>query len=300
MRRKDLPEARVVHDVRKAMKRWRAFLRLVEPMVGTEARQLRLEARDIARAMASARDLQAALDALRDLEKHGSGDVTSLGDARALVEHARGQAESKALGAALRDEALRAIDHAADAVSRWNWSEIGFGQLADGLAAAYRRARRAIPDDWDAASDEGLHALRQRIVVHRYQMQLVEPLWPRFGKLWIAEAQRLRERLGARQDLAVLRRLAAADALLADWQPALAPLIEARQEAHVKAAAKLAGRLFAERPRAFRARIAALWHGSGRKREPLFTPPVGADGAAASSRARAQARRRRPKPARSE
>ena len=49
-----------------------------------------------------------------------------------------------------------------------------------------------------------LHDLRRRVVAHRYQMELVEPLWPKFGKLWVAEAQRLRDRLGAFQDLSVL------------------------------------------------------------------------------------------------
>ena len=36
-------------------------------------------------------------------------------------------------------------------------------------------------------------------------------------------------------------------------------LIAAREAAHVKAAAKVAGRLFAEKPRAFRRRLEALW-----------------------------------------
>jgi hypothetical protein len=90
-------------------------------------------------------------------------------------------------------------------------------------------------------------------------MQLVEPLWPRFGKLWVGEAQRLRERLGSRQDLEVLRGLTAPRALLAPWRSRLLPLIEAREQVHVAAARKLAGRLFAERPRAFRRRIEALW-----------------------------------------
>jgi hypothetical protein len=39
----------------------------------------------------------------------------------------------------------------------------------------------------------------------------------------------------------------------------LSPLIEARHNAHMKSAARLAGRLFAEKPKAFRRRIAALW-----------------------------------------
>ena len=97
------------------------------------------------------------------------------------------------------------------------------------------------------------------MVAHRYQMELVEPLWPKFGKLWVAEAQRLRDRLGAFQDLVGAERLdgaarrARAVALAAD---AAHP---AQQEKHAKAAQRLASRLLAERPKAFRRRLEALW-----------------------------------------
>ena len=47
-------DAEAVHDFRRAMKRWRALLRLIEPFVGEEARQLRDEARDLARALTGA------------------------------------------------------------------------------------------------------------------------------------------------------------------------------------------------------------------------------------------------------
>ena len=104
-----------------------------------------------------------------------------------------------------------------------------------------------------------LHDLRRRVVAHRYQMELVEPLWPKFGRLWVAEAQRLRDRLGAFQDLSVLLGFTAPHGALAPWRSRLTPLIDARRAAHAKAAQRIAGRLFAERPRAFRKRMEALW-----------------------------------------
>jgi len=73
------------------------------------------------------------------------------------------------------------------------------------------------------------------------------------------ETQRLRNRLGACQDLAVLSSLSGPHQPLAPWRSRLAPVIEARRDAHLKTAARLAGRLFAEKPKAFRRRIAALW-----------------------------------------
>ena len=62
-----MTDADVVHDVRKALKRWRALLRLAAPFVGEEeADRLRVRARDLARGLAGARDPRSALDALAD------------------------------------------------------------------------------------------------------------------------------------------------------------------------------------------------------------------------------------------
>src|SRR5882724_6173405 len=66
-------DAVAVHDYRKAMKRWRALLRLLEPFLGDDGRRLRGEARDAARELAGARDAQSGIEALKDL---ADGDTT--------------------------------------------------------------------------------------------------------------------------------------------------------------------------------------------------------------------------------
>jgi len=253
-------QAVAVHDYRKAMKRWRAFLRLLEPLVGAEAHSLRVEARDLARRLAGARDVQAMLDALADLEdaEHGLSK-TSFATMRGRIEEARQTAESTALTSELRSELQAALARGVLAVEHWRLAHLTFGDVAGELARHYARARRAMPATWTDAEDDALHELRQRVVEHRYQMELVEPLWPRLGKLWVAEAQRLRERLGSHRDLTLLGRATAPHQPLAPWRSRLIPAIAARKEAHVAAARRLAGRLFAEKPKAFRRRIEALW-----------------------------------------
>src|SRR5215831_13008514 len=67
----EAPGATSVHEFRKAMKRWRAILRLYEPLFGEEATRLRVEARDLARELARTRDARGALDALNDLGEEG-------------------------------------------------------------------------------------------------------------------------------------------------------------------------------------------------------------------------------------
>jgi CHAD domain-containing protein len=256
----DRSDAVAIHDFRKAMKRWRAFLRLLEPTIGEEARALRTTARDLARELASARDSQSTLDALADLGKAENGlSPRSLVTIRERLEAMRAAAETKTLTPPLRRRLVEALDAAGHQVEEWPLDRMAFSDIAAGLATAYGRARQAIPRSWAKADAEELHELRQRVVVHRYQMELIAPLWPRLGKLWIGETQRLRERLGTCQDLSIIAALTARGQPLAYWRTRLDAAIEERRAMHVHAAARMAGRLFSEKPKAFQRRMEALW-----------------------------------------
>ncbi|HEY1544018.1 MAG TPA: CHAD domain-containing protein [Xanthobacteraceae bacterium] len=253
-------DATAVHEFRKAMKRWRALLRLYEPLFGTEAEQLRVEARDLARELAGTRDARSALDALADLREAPLSERT-LATIRARLEGIGASAEAATLTDDLRERMREALDHATAAAMGWPRDVVNFTAVADGLAASYARARRAIPEHWANASPEAMHVLRQRVVVHRYQMELAVPLWPKIGRVWVAEAQKLRDRLGHFQDLAVLHDFTAPHQPLAPWRSRLVPLIAARQAEHAASAARVARRLFAEKPKAFRRRLMSLWEG---------------------------------------
>ena len=256
----ELSDAEAVHEVRKALKRWRALLRLLANPLGEQADQMRAEARELMRALSGARDAQSALDALADLRK---GDVpfspTSLETISQRLSASKDAAEQAGFTKDMRDRLSRYLDYATLSLERWPLAAISFDAVADGLISTYRRARQLAPDNWAEADPEHLHDLRRRVVEHRHQMDLMEPLWPRLGQVWAEEAQRLRNRLGACQDLAVITGLTAPHQPLAPWRSRLTPLIEARRAAHLNAAARLAGRLFAEKPKAFRRRLSALW-----------------------------------------
>ena len=256
----ELADPEAVHEVRKALKRWRALLRLLARPLGEPADQMRTEARDLMRSLSGARDAQSALDALNDLRKSDLPfSPTSAETMRARLTEMRDAAEKTSFTKDMRGKLARYLDFATLSLERWPLKAIDFDTVADGLIATYRRARQLVPESWPGAEPEHLHDLRRRVVEHRHQMDLIEPLWPRLGKVWAEEAQRLRNQLGACQDLAVLSNFTAPHQPLAHWRSRLTPLIEKRRGAHLKTAERLAGRLFAEKPKAFRRRIAALW-----------------------------------------
>jgi CHAD domain-containing protein len=253
-----------VHDIRRAMKRWRAFLRMLAPILGDGTESLREQARDLSRKLTAARDAQSAIDAFQDaveagLEQSAALSAQSLRTIQSRLEALRAEGERSIWNDERRREMSEYLANAATQVAGWNFQTIAFDDVADTLSTTYRRARRAIPRSWDEITAEELHELRRRVVEHRYQMELIEPAWPRLGRLWVDEAQRLRTRLGKYQDLAVLTLKAGPKQPLARWRSKLMPLIAHRQHEHAGAAKRIAARLFAESPKAFRRRLESLW-----------------------------------------
>jgi CHAD domain-containing protein len=252
-------DAERVHDFRRAMKSWRALLRLLEPFVGEAAKRLRDEGRDLAGALAGPRNAQSALDALADVEKHGLAlSARSVAGLRARIEEIRKAAETT-LNPDMRLRLNSALEEAEAQVERWPLHLLTFEDVADQLARFYRAARGLTPTDWPAADGEALHEFRKRVVIHRYQMDIIEPLWPRFTKMWTGEAQRLRDRLGKHQDLLMLESLTGPHQPLARWRSRLISAIAERRAAHVDAASRIAARLFVEKPNALRRRLAIMW-----------------------------------------
>jgi CHAD domain-containing protein len=251
-----------VHDFRRAMKEWRALMRLMAPFI-EDAVRWRREARDHARSLAHARDSQSALNAFDDLLKKGMVlSERSTATVRGRIEALRGSQEDAVLTPELRDAIVAWLDAAAAAVELWPLDPFDFSSIAAQLTVGYRSARQHIPSDWALASAADLHVLRQRVVDLRYQMALIEPLWPRFGRMWTEEAERLRDRLGRCQDLEVLKGLTAPHRPLAPWRSRLTPACAERSTELAHRAAQIAYRLFAERPKAFRHRLEMLWeHG---------------------------------------
>ena len=251
-----------VHYFRRAMKEWRALMRLLAPFV-PDAQQWRREGRDHARALGLARDGQSALNAFDDLMKKSTTLATlserSAATIRGRLEAIRASEEQAVLTPDLRDQIVAWLDAAAAAVELWPLDPLEFSAIAGRLTGGYRNARRLIPADWATASPEELHELRRRVVDHRYQMELIEPLWPRFGRMWTGEAERLRDRLGRCQDLEVLTRLTGPHQPLAHWRSRLAPACAERTAELAHRAHRIAARLFAERPKAFRRRLESLW-----------------------------------------
>ncbi len=144
-----------VHHFRRAMKEWRALMRLMEPFI-PDAPRWRHDARAHARSLGHARDGAAALNAFDSLLDRGMVlSETSVTTIRGRIEAVRGNEEAAVLTPALRDAIVAWIDAATSAIELWPLDPFDFSSIAGQLADSYRSARKRIPDGLVAGSRRG-------------------------------------------------------------------------------------------------------------------------------------------------
>lgn len=252
-----------IHDLRVALKRWQALLRLLKDPVGDESVTLRHEVRLLAREFGRSRDAQTALDALADIAKPREAETPPLSKRTETtltrrLQEARAASEAAQLHAEALQRLHDGLARASVCVTNWPLESISFDDIVTALAQSYRRARRRLPRKWEDADPEDIHDFRKAVVTFRYQLDLIAPLWPKVWHAFIDEVQKVRLQLGRSNDLVALGLLTQPRQPLAHWRSRLTPPIESRRQFHLDRARSLAGRVFAESPRSFRKRIEAL------------------------------------------
>jgi CHAD domain-containing protein len=203
--RRRAPDAKAIHDTRKALKRLRALVRLLREQLGESAyRREHAILRDVARRLASARDAEvmvATLDAL--LQRH----PRKLASRRPLIELRKRLVAERAVAArrAAADEVLRAqvladLSGLRERAQRWELpAREGIAVLESDLRRTYRQGRyrmRRVARGKGGA--HGAHEWRKRVKDLRYAAEIL-------GLRPVARrADELGELLGEEHDLVVL------------------------------------------------------------------------------------------------
>lgn len=256
----DSPVDGRIHDARKRFKEIRALLRMLRGPLGetaaTEGRQMR----DAARELASARDAAAVIESLQKLA--ALRRLPRGTPARALRMLKRRQ---EAPGIDLEQLALRTIE-AVDAIesrlATWPSLPDSFDALETGLERTYRSGRRGMHAAVLSGMPEHFHEWRKRVKDQWYQAQLLRNVWPEMTKAWTSSLDDLAKALGDHHDLFVLRGLVAASPEGLGSRRNVVALLDAIAERQCELeseAARLGSRIYAEKPRAWLARIRKLW-----------------------------------------
>jgi CHAD domain-containing protein len=248
-----------VHEARKDLKKLRSLLRLARGELGKSTyRTENGRYRDAGRLLSDLRDADVKLATLAALTER-FGDLSGLDEYRSRLErdHAR-QGEH-------RDEALAAvaqsIDRGRERVEHWDLPKRSWSPAGEGLERSYRRGREAFKGVLENPSDETAHEWRKRSKDLWYHLRLLRPAWPAVLEPLADEAHELSDLLGDHHDLAVLAADARAheDCFADSDREALLGAIEGRQRELLEQAVPLGWRLYAEKPKAFTARMAGYW-----------------------------------------
>ena len=205
-------DAEGLHDMRVAVRRLRAILKIAEPALDeTWARDLRDRLKWLAGELGPVRDLDVMVEDLaRELdaldEPDGPAGARILRDLGAR----RGEARS-ALVAALRSEPyLDLIDDLEQAAR--SPQVVGRVELEHWATKAFKRLRRIAGPLDESAPDDDLHEARKAGKRARYAAELAEPIAGKAASRFVKESKRFQDLVGDHQDAVVaedeLRRLA--------------------------------------------------------------------------------------------
>jgi len=262
-----------VHEARKAFKKARAIARLVRTSLGPAWRAENRFWRDLGRALSAERDAQAVLesfDALMGEDAHSP----SFAPMRELLVRRHAEAARASSGDVVHfpvgepgegdlDTQLAAAE---ERVQSWPLED-GFGPLAEGIEAGYRRACRRGRRARKEPSAVNLHRWRRAVKQHATQIRLFRDAAPEPLSAHLELVDALAHVLGEDHDLEVLRALLTQeDAVWADpgvLDGVLGRMARRHAELH-RSAFSLGERALAERPKAFRRRLRGYWRAFGK------------------------------------
>ena len=245
---------KAIHEARKSLKKSRSALRLVREDLKRSTRRAETAAmRDAGRRLSGARDAQVMLDTLAKLAQRAVPPPPP-DQVRALqrtLEARRDTLAAELAGDAgvLRDVASELAAIRAR-IPEWRMRDQGFGGVVAGAEILYARGRGAMRHALREADDEAWHEWRKRVKDLWYSGRILQPLADGHLAGMVDAADQLSTVLGDHNDLAVLLD-AAGD------HEALREAIIARRDGLRRIAAPIGRRLYAERPKAFAARLRA-------------------------------------------
>jgi CHAD domain-containing protein len=235
--RKTRPAESDIHETRKACKKLRAWLVLLREPLGDHADRIEDLLREVARGLTATRESAVRRQTLQALADDHADGIEIIRLAQALF-----QLEA-APDAGIDARAVAGLAAARDAIADLKLGALDPGALERGLAASYRRVRKAMRRAAGGGA-EAMHEWRKKLRRHTDQSRLLSPLWP---SLWDKRAKaldKLNDALGDHHDLADLDAALSRIDLTAEQAGALRGIIADEQHRLAGKARQLGDRLF--------------------------------------------------------
>ena len=255
-----------IHAARKALKKARAWLRLLKTGVGTRAfREHNHLLRDAARPLSESRDARILIETLgKVLERYHEAATdrrfgrfqNALQRDRRVLQHRLttsrgGLATSRRLLRRLKGSLSRLRIRGKD------WNVIG-----KSFEKVYARGLKDLRAAHEKPTPESLHEWRKDTKALWHEFQMLEPLWPGVIGEWADQAHQLADYLGDDHDLWMLREAAKRKSGMLSQKAdldALLALIDRRRSQLEEKAFLLGTRLYEPKPRRLRASLEKYW-----------------------------------------
>ena len=284
------PDAEAVHDVRKRLKRARSMLRLARADLGPAvARHGNDQLRRVGGDLARQRDADALVEAVDRLSVAAVAVPASTSSAAPatiealavvhglLTERAEQVRDQGGLDRATVIGAARTLEQSVAWLNLVPARATGWDALAPGFARQYQRGRDSLLGLADEPSVDELHEWRKRVKDLWHHQRLLRKLWPEAQRPLVDAAAEVAGALGDDHDLGLLLAHLAShaddgDAYGRSAIGTIEPLPLAHEVRRLATAAavasrsdlqglarRLGARLYADDPRAWRARHGAWW-----------------------------------------
>ena len=199
-----------VHEVRKQLKKIRAFSRLMRGEIGEKSYKMtNMYYRDLGHKMSEARDAAAMLETL-DLIKDSVDNKPEEKALQDIKNHlsARKSAVTRILfnRKELLDTVETDLQRAESIHDSWKIKHNNFAAFRGGLGKTYKRCRKAMKKAYKKNTPEAFHDWRKRSKYLRYHINLLREIWHHPMKGMEKELHQLTDYLGDDHDLTVLKK----------------------------------------------------------------------------------------------
>jgi len=197
-------QAEDVHLVRVTIKRLRAMLLLIQPVIGkTVFDRENARLRNAARRLSSARDSVVARQTLATLPLSAGRKRDAVAAALAGFKQ---DGEPEAEIRKTMNRLALALEETKRNLHRIRVSEHEWKAVEPGLRQLYSQCRKRMEHALGQGDDKAFHKWRIRVKSLYYGLQMLQRVWPERIDKMLGDLGRLQEEIGADHDLVVLKR----------------------------------------------------------------------------------------------
>jgi CHAD domain-containing protein len=251
-----------VHDARRRVKKIRAIIRLVRPVLDKTYRVVDRDLSTVSRLLAPVADGRGIIETLTEIEQRYPTVMSkrTLAAASAGVLRNGARADRHAQAGGILKIAAGTLRSERSRVKRWHIRREGFRAIAPGLENSYRRARRMMIATWSKPKPSNFHTWRRYVKDHWFHIRLLEGRCGNHLLSYEGRIEALDGILGEYHNVILLRDVLVTDASLPREEAARCLRVVARYQRVLRRHAELLGaRIYTERPGRFVRRVRQLW-----------------------------------------